>query len=602
MFLMINFLAELSSRLRIIILPTPSNEVKRSKNIYQLDISETPEESYWTEWGGVYNNYVDNYIELYFSRFLTQVGSLDEVLNAPFTFCLVSQDTDIDGGNASDTDETYLETYDCEDAMSIITSILDGGEADNSQVKDKMVYLNVPKHTWLYADWEVEGEVVNTFLYSALDPNRPSNNTLKGKPAKVRLELPSFSVKLSENINGITLNQGFNVSLHNNDGHFDDETNWDIFNTPLHLKKCTKPNPIYYDFKLVRTGLVDDTQTDFKSFKVNASDRFRTLNEPVCNTIKIENYPFLTLADDAIGKNIPVIYGTKDIKLQKLDDANHYIAAEYITSIQGVYDNDGNSISYTYSSQTNVITVTQVDEDGKYIKADMATITGRTTNTIGEIIKDLIIRKTNVAYINTYWNIPEMNKYIAISPRINITFSSGDVKSAVQNILKSDMAYFIQQSDNKFTIRKYGQTYNVHTIQNWTITKELQKNYAKAEKNFFSSCTINYNYRNDTNETFVYAMEDHDAEDKYRKKISKEFNTDLIYFDDVYALAKLLGERYITMRQVITLPVGIDTSSMELLDRVHVELKINNRLFSQATNYIITEINPVQDILTLEEI
>jgi hypothetical protein len=41
---------------------------------------------------------------------------------------------------------------------------------------------------------------------------------------------------------------------------------------------------------------------------------------------------------------------------------------------------------------------------------------------------------------------------------------------------------------------------------------------------------------------------------------------------------------------------------MELLDTVNMDITVNGRKFSAAKKFIITEINPAQDILTLEEI
>jgi hypothetical protein len=165
------------------------------------------------------------------------------------------------------------------------------------------------------------------------------------------------------------------------------------------------------------------------------------------------------------------------------------------------------------------------------------------------------------------------------------------------------MAYFIQQMDGRFTIRKYGQTYGYHKIPAWSITQKPEKDFSKAQANYFSSCTINYNYK--TKEMFdSYFFEDmeNEAEDRYRKIIFKIFDTDLKYEDEAVELARLLGERYTIMRQTLKLALGIDTSRFELLDIISIQLSINERHFSKSRDFIITEINPAHDILTLEEI
>ena len=43
------------------------------------------------------------------------------------------------------------------------------------------------------------------------------------------------------------------------------------------------------------------------------------------------------------------------------------------------------------------------------------------------------------------------------------------------------MAYFIQQNDGKFTIRKYGESYREHYIVSWIITKQPEKDYKTME-------------------------------------------------------------------------------------------------------------------------
>jgi hypothetical protein len=210
--------------------------------------------------------------------------------------------------------------------------------------------------------------------------------------------------------------------------------------------------------------------------------------------------------------------------------------------------------------------------------------------------------KTSIPYGTTNWNIDEVNSYIQISPKINTVISGGDVKKAIQEILKNDMAYFIQQINGKFTIRRYGESYKEHTLPSWIVTKKPEKDYSKAMEHYFSSCVINYDYNDETYKSYLYDELEFQAEYEYKKKIRKTFDTELIDADDVKNLTILLGNRFTKIKQSIKLGVGIDTSSMDLLDTVYIEMKVNDRKFSNATKFIITEINPAQDILTLEEI
>ena len=60
--------------------------------------------------------------------------------------------------------------------------------------------------------------------------------------------------------------------------------------------------------------------------------------------------------------------------------------------------------------------------------------------------------------------------------------------------------------------------------------------------------------------------------------------------------------RYTVMRQRLKFGIGIDTSGFQLLDRIVIKPRFNERYFSKALYFVIIEINPAQDILTLEEI
>jgi hypothetical protein len=607
---LIRFLAEISQRYENIIYPTPSNGVSRRYNVYEVYIGP-PEDEYWTAiWDGVYDEYQGTNIELYYSQFLQHVNSMEEVEAAPYSVYVPPSGDPLYG----------------------------------------TVFFNIPDHPWLYPDYAAESENVIPFLSSALDPDNPSRNTIRGVPAAIRLEIPSFTVKLSEEISGITLNQGFSLNLHNNDGYFDDDDEWDLFNTPVHLRKAAVENPAYEDFREIRGGYAEGTKTTFGAFTIDVSDKLRSMGEPMCPVVRQNDFSFPVL-EGAIGKNIPVVYGTKKIDIINLAD-NKYSSCEGASGVVGVYNKDGDSIPVTFNSATGVISndynaITDVyDKNGNsipitgrtdsgisvgteknvdyitapdgshvpfkydsstgiitYDKASNAVITGYAANRIGEVIKDIITRKTAVQYNASNWNTVEIDEYVKISPRVNIAFTSGDVKKAVQDVLKSDTAYFIQQHDGRFTIRKWGEAYGLAEIPAQMITKKPEKDFSKAQENYFSSCTVNYNYTDKEKfESYFYSDMENAAEDRYRKRLFKEYDTDLVNLEDARALAALLGARYTVMRQVLKVPVGYDTSGIELLDTVVLDVTANGREFSKSKIWTVREVNPAQDVLTLEEI
>jgi hypothetical protein len=580
--------------------------------VYEINISPPPEDnSFWLDCGGVYDQFTGTQIILYYSRFLEPVEAAGQLFSTPYSFYIDKQ----------------------------------GGA---------VVYLNIPKHPHLYPYYSIDKGDVAPFLSSALNPDKPSDNKIRGVTAQTRLEIPDFTVKLSDNISGVTLNQGFSLNFHNNDGYFDDEGLWDLYNTPVYLKKATADNPSYEDFHTIRSGNAEDTRTTFGTFTVNVSDKLRGMGGPVCNVIKQDDYINIKLLPDATGKNLPVVYGDKRVDVIKISDTPElYIACENITKLLSLYDNTGSPIfsalnndgtisfdyskvSAVYDKDRNKIKFTpasngvQLNEDKtpdividikgggipfkydrdagliKYPEAKTAYVTGCAYNNIGQVIKDIITRKTTIQYNNSNWNTEEIELYISTAAKINIAFSGGDVKTAVHNALKSDMAYFIQQTDGRFTIRKYGCNYICHKLKPWMITQKPEKDFSKAQQNYFSSCLISYNYISndgkDGFDVFLFDEEENAAEDRYKKKITRTFDTDLISKTDACELAKLLGGRFTVMRQTLKLPLGVDTSKIELMDTVIIDMDINSRNFSKARHYAVTEINPAQDIITCEEL
>ena len=544
---MTRFLAELTSKVDIVIQPTPSNDYPKHYNVYELDISPYPDESYWIDWGGYYDNFTGTQLEIYYEQYLNRTQTVEDLLITPFSI--------------------YLRD-------------------------DFTALINIPMHPWLYPDYATEIDSSIPFLSSTINPDNPSANILRGVNALIKFETPSFDVKLSEAINGIVLNQSFNVTFFNNDSYFDDNIFWNLLNRPLHLKKATAENPSYNDFKTIRTGLVDNTATTFDNLHINVSDRLRTMEEPACKLITQSKFPALSIENN-LNKSIPIVYGKMKVRLLQLNET-HYVAAEYITEILDVIDRDGNSVDFDFSRSTNTITS---DNDAAY-----ALIVGYTNNNIGSIVTDLISRRTDIPFTNANWNMNEVNQYIENSSQVNILISRGNVRRAIQDVLRNDMTYLIQQMDGRLTLRRYGIEYTTHTIPSWLVTKIPKKINNSAQDNFFSSCIINYNFSGDEYDSYLYDERAGLAENTYKRRITRSFNTDLTNQQDARKLAQLLANRFTTVKQTIRLAVGVDTSDYELLDYVEVDLTINNREFNKPGKYFVKEINPAQDTLLLEEI
>jgi hypothetical protein len=546
------FSADLSENRETIIFFTPSNGVSRIYNVYESYLGPHPEDpnNYWLEWGGWFDNPVANMVELYIGgHHLVRVDTLEDC---------------------------------CKEEWSIY----DEAEAG-------MVYINVPRHTWLYDDVKTKYREVVSFLSGPKNPRNPSDDIFNNKHWPVRLETPKFTVKLSDVINGLTKYSTFDFTLHNDDGYFDDIEETNFFNAPSYIRKAWKENPRVGDFIPIRYGMVESIKLDDKTMTVSCADLFRTLEEPVAKVVK-DLFPS---AVDNADEELPVIYGTVTIPLieiYKIDGSQYqYVAGENVTAVGTVYDKDGNSISRSFNN--GIITTTQ--------EAKSAVVTGNANNRIGEVIVNIIADKTRIKYIDSFWDKTETDNYITTSPRINIAFTGGSVRDAIKDALMSDMVFLIQKNDGKFTLRKWGNTYTVFHIKKWEITKFPSKDYSEAQKNYLSSCLIRYNYNFSEKEhgaSLLYNADEDAAEETYSKLVRKEFDTYLTNQPDAFNLGALLSGRFSLLRETIQVALGHDTSTVNLLDTVVLRLNVNGREFSKSTTWIVKEMDPAQDVLTLE--
>jgi hypothetical protein len=419
--------------------------------------------------------------------------------------------------------------------------------------------------------------------------SNPSDDVYGKEHWQVRLEVPSFNIKLSDALSELVKYSTFDFTLFNEDGYFDDLESTNFFNGPAYIKKTWIENPEPEDFIPIRYGMVESIKINDKKMTVSCADIFRTLEEPVSKVVKDV---FLNAVKNR-DSELPVLYGTATIPLIEID-TNLYVAGEDITNVSAVYDKDGNPISFTITD--SVISA---------IGANYCKATGKTANKIGEVITDIISTKTNVKYIDSFWDLNETNIYIASSPAINILFTGGTVQEAVKKALSSDMVFLIQKNNGRFTLRKWNETYNEIIIENWKITQFPTKNYSEAQKNYLSSCIINYNYNFNSKEyesSLLYNNDEKTAESAYNKLVRKTFNTYLENDTDATVLGDKISSRFSTLRETIQIGVGCDTSTINLLDTIHLDLVINGRTFSKYKKWIVKEINPAQDIMVLEPV
>jgi hypothetical protein len=615
---MINFLAELTKRSKIKpIIATPSVRWGRAYNIYEIYIGKRPQNTYWSEWGGSYDNEETDKIEIYMKVWLYRTGNEGEF-------------------KAAVSPAIYIES--------------------------DYAYINLPKHPWLYKDSECAIVTREGYLYAPKSSRNPSDLYIDGLLYDTLLDIPSINVKLSSPISGLTKYSTFNLSLINNDGRFDGETTEQYFNSPVYIRKTTKDNPAYMDFTPIREGLVENITISSDRIEIMCSEKYRAFDEPVCKLIHAEDIstddePVTISKEGTEGKSLPVIFGRcvmplieleeteyieKDIDLdndiegiddidKKEDDTitlkGSYLVGEGIRAVVGnvVYaesDKGTVSIPCTFDKATGIIKVeetkkryslTGVDEEGKPIyqenektpKPKYAIVEGYSENKIGQVVTFIVGRSERIQYNESNWDTSETGNYINSSPAVDISISGGDIKKAVSDVLKSDMAFFIQKNDGRFTIRKWGNTYAPHSIESWELTQQPQKSFSDAQQNYFSSCIIKYKYNEykKTHENqYLYTDKADYAEGKYLKRAEKVFETHLTSENDARNLALRLGNRFCELKDTVSIGVGAETSGFNLLDTVSIDINVNGRQYSENKQWILVEVDPAQDKLVLEEL
>ncbi len=529
----------------------PENQKGQIISLFETHI---PENTYWTAWGGSYDIPTANLLKVLFKDFLSQVMSREALVGTQRSF----------------------------------------------YVEGSKVYIHTDYWPWQYKRNETEVVTLQGFSSQVPNPDNPSDDRLQNGASKVRfpvrLTIPSvMNNKISDIISGIVLYNTFGFELCNEDGFFDKKENTNFFNTPVTIKKTNKKNPVLSDYKTIRSGLVGNFTVSPNSIIIEAEERNRTFDDPVCKTFSREYYPDIQDSDE--GKDIPVAWGNiYGAELTKVG-ANQYIVCDpaYLTTVDAAYDSDGNSVAFTVSEG-----ILSADDQTKTLKR--CDFRGSTDNQIGQIITSEIQNKSNYGYFEGNWDISETDKYISRSAKINLFFNSGNVKKLVKECLKNDNAFLLNKNDGRLTLRQWGGSYGVHNIPDWMLTKIRKKTYME-QKHYASSVRVNYLYHEDTEKyegVWLNKTNEEEIVEKWRKQKRQDYNTLLSQESEAVSLSQRLLDRFSDKREIVSVDVGYDTSLVNPLDTVILGLGINNRAFSETTTWIVREVNPAQDSLVLE--
>jgi len=441
---------------------------------------------------------------------------------------------------------------------------------------------------------EIGDPVTHRFSSSVRSPLDQSNATYPDAMDNVynypvRLNVPSVMNKISDSISGTTLLTQYRLSINNQDGKYDDVETLDWFNKPAVLKRSNKENPILEDFDIIMAGELSYPVVMEKSVTLVINNILRALTQESCRTFNITDYP--NVFDNVKDKAIPIGYGTlKNVPVYRVDPSE-YIALDesYITAVSAVYDTNGNSIAFNFNVTTKRI---------EAIDAVSADVTGRTNNKIGSIITTEVQEKALIDYNATNWDTIETNEFISNDSRINFYFAGGKVRDLIDSVLKNDNAFFFTKNNGKLTLRRWGRLYKRHTIGSDKIMRFPEKNYAEAQRYFNSSVKLVYekDIKNNIYDNQILIGDD----TLFSKPERKTYMVDLYDLGDLNSLGNRLIQRFGELSEIITLPVGVSTIDIDLLDQIILDININGRLFSKKRDWIVREVDPGQDVLVLE--
>ena len=522
------------------------------KDIYALSIAPlvTDPENYWIEWGGYFDNPIGFGWQVYLQFFLTQADSFNAMIAGLGSF--------------------YVD------------------------VTNNLIYIHSELPLWLYflRDVALYSDDSSAFSTAVKNESNPSDVYYGLVKSLSIMAIPSFSSELSNVIGGVIKYDKFSITLFNQDGYFDSRDIINYFNTPIRVLKSTNNAQTLSEFKKIRSGVIDDISVSFESVQISGSDTVYQMSNSVCRTISTEEFPY---ADENIGANIPIGWGLlRDVELTLLWESGgtyYYLALDkdWITDVSTCYDDDGVSRAFSFNSITGVIS-------SSYELAT-ANVTGRTDRRIGTIIKELLVEFESFPFVDGVWDVEETQSYIDISADINFYVNDGTTKTAIENVLKNDIAFLIQKTNGLLTIRRWGEIYDVFNIPSWTITEKPLKDFADAYKYYCSSVRISYyngSVLDDSMEAELYEL--------YRKRYRANLSTVLRYAVDTEDLAERFLDRFANVKETLTVGFGCDTYQINLLDRINVVLEINGRKFSDYTSWTVKKINPGQDQVTLEAI
>lgn len=660
---MINFLAELSRRINGK-MATPSIRWSRQYNIYEIYIGQYPGDTYWTRWGGWYDHAVSSTIEFYLDGWLLSIDTENGLLASIAGYAGMIW---IDGDyvyihihrhpwlyNPSKVQMFSREAYlfapknSADPADLFINGKISETRLDKPSINVKLSnpISGLTKYTAFTisldnTDGAFDGDEIEEFF------NTPAYIRKTGKD---RAEYDDFIPIRAGMVEDIKIdNKKQEVSCADKFRSLDDPVcktiyakDYDITDAewekddggnylPARWKDDVEGKALPVVYGECTLPLIEIVETVYDEIDPDLDNDMDFMTEDQ----KKSDDKLILKGKYLVGEGVTRITQGKVSDSRILRSMEEMIDRSKTYPL--VYGDDDTAIPCEFDMDTGIITVkveqlrytlTGIGDDGNPIYDDMekipkpkySIVTGYTDKTIdsnfasaatvkcGNVIKSLINRSAYLDYNDSLFDMVETGAYITNSPTVSMAITGGDLKKAIEDVLKNDTAFLMQKHNGKLSVRRWGKTYpasGAHNIESWLLTQNPQKNFSQAKDKYFSSCIIKYDYdanKKEHRKRYVYTEQEEESEAKYLKKSQATFETCLVREEDAKKLAERLGGRFCELKATISLGVGADCSEFDLLDTVRMSIEENGRRYVQADMWIIRELDPAQDKLVLEEI
>ena len=404
------------------------------------------------------------------------------------------------------------------------------------------------------------------------------------------------------------------ISFINNDGYFDDITSNYLFGQPARIL-FGGDDLDYSEYQKVFSGYIEDVDLGYETVTFRLVDERKklSLKLPV-NQFNKTDYPYLD--DDDVGKAIPIAYGevyhcpvictnkaqsgTPDWTFKVCDTSDH---SNGIQSIDKIYV-DGVEKTIKSSSLANgTVTIDNADWDGKSkVTVDFKGLKNSSgtyiTNPL-DIIVDILDTYLGIEYNDDNYNTTEWAEAKAHDLANDIGIFIDEemaITEIIEKIGNSVFGNFIVQNNGKYTFRI------LDTSQDPEMTIHIEQMLEPPQiswdgTQFLTSCKVGYKknysedsyrwYTNDTDKDKIYA--------KYKKYISKEFETYLVNEADAQELSEAIMEYYQDVKPIYTVTTSIQAIGSEIESIESFEI---NRVGKSWLDYVKVEIiGVVKDFL-----